>query len=137
MIAGVDQDLARCCKGRRKPDRWDSGFDTFGAGPTNCEGLKTSGQALPASHTDRKIPNSAIYLFRLRAICHDRVMDNEAAYICDSCGEEIVVPVDFAAGSSQEYVEDCPVCCCPGVIHVDIDEDGNVRVWAQAEQDRF
>ena len=43
----------------------------------------------------------------------------EASYICDACGEEIVIPVDLSAGESQEYVEDCPVCCRPNVIHVE------------------
>lgn len=60
-------------------------------------------------------------------------MNNEATYICDSCGEEIVIPIDPSAGSSQQYVEDCPVCCCPNVIHVDIDEDGEARIWAEGE----
>jgi hypothetical protein len=67
--------------------------------------------------------------------CLDRIdtMDDEANYICDACGEEIVIPIDPTAGSSQEYVEDCPVCCRASVIHVDIEEDGDVRVWAEAE----
>ena len=60
-------------------------------------------------------------------------MNDQAIYICDSCGEEIVVPIDLAAGSSQEYVEDCPVCCRPNVIHVEIGEDGEARVWAEGE----
>lgn len=60
-------------------------------------------------------------------------MKDEASYICDSCGEEIVVPIDLSAGSSQEYVEDCPVCCCPNNIHIEIEESGYVRVWAQRE----
>jgi hypothetical protein len=60
-------------------------------------------------------------------------MSEEASYVCDSCGEEIVVPVDLSAGSSQEYVEDCPVCCRPNVVHVEIDTDGDVRVWAARE----
>lgn len=47
-------------------------------------------------------------------------MDDEASYICDSCGEEIVVPIDLTAGHSQDYVEDCPVCCNPNLIHVEI-----------------
>jgi hypothetical protein len=64
-------------------------------------------------------------------------MDNEATYICDNCGEQIVLPIDPSAGSSQEYVEDCPVCCTPNVIHVEIDEDGESQVWGEAEQDRF
>ena len=33
-------------------------------------------------------------------------MKDDATYVCDACGEEIVVPVDLSAGSSQEYVED-------------------------------
>ncbi len=57
----------------------------------------------------------------------------DATYVCDACGEEIVVPVDLSAGESQEYVEDCPVCCRPNIIHVEIDEGGEVRVWAEAE----
>jgi hypothetical protein len=56
----------------------------------------------------------------------------EVSYICDSCGEEIVIPVDLSAGESQEYVEDCPVCCRPNVIHVELDS-GEIRAWAQAE----
>jgi hypothetical protein len=60
-------------------------------------------------------------------------MKDEAIYTCDSCGEEIVVPIDLSAGTSQEYVEDCPVCCRSNVIHVEVEEDGDVRVWAERE----
>ncbi len=57
----------------------------------------------------------------------------EASYVCESCGEEIVIPVDPTAGSSQQYVEDCPVCCCPHVVSVEIEDDGEIRVWATRE----
>ncbi len=60
-------------------------------------------------------------------------MQEEVSYICDSCGEEIVIPVDFSAGDYQEFVEDCPVCCRPNVIHLEIDEEGIVRAWAESE----
>lgn len=60
-------------------------------------------------------------------------MEDEASYFCDSCGEEIVVPIDPSAGAMQEYVEDCPVCCRANVIHVEFDIDGAVRVWGSAE----
>lgn len=60
-------------------------------------------------------------------------MEDEASYYCDSCGEEIVVPIDPSAGAMQEYVEDCPVCCRANVIHVEFDDDGAVRVWGSAE----
>lgn len=59
----------------------------------------------------------------------------EATYICDSCGEEIVIPIDPSAGTHQQYVEDCPVCCNPCVIHVSIDPEGNAIVWGEPEQD--
>ncbi|MCA9100605.1 MAG: CPXCG motif-containing cysteine-rich protein [Planctomycetales bacterium] len=60
-------------------------------------------------------------------------MQNEAAYICDSCGEEIIVPIDLSQGTDQTYVEDCPVCCRPNVIHVLVDDSGQVHIWAEAE----
>lgn len=60
---------------------------------------------------------------------------DEASYICDACGEEVVIPIDLSAGEVQEYVEDCPVCCHANVIHVEIDEDGNANVWAEPEED--
>lgn len=60
-------------------------------------------------------------------------MDEEAYYVCDACGEEIVIPIDLSAGESQQYVEDCPVCCRPNLIHVEVDEQGAVRVWSEAE----
>jgi len=62
-----------------------------------------------------------------------RSPQDEGSYVCDACGEEIVVPVDLSAGESQDYVEDCPVCCHPNVIHVEIHDGGEVRVWAEAE----
>ncbi len=60
---------------------------------------------------------------------------DQAAYLCNDCGEEIVIPIDYSQGSHQQYVEDCPVCCRPNVIHVTIDEDGNASAWAEPEQD--
>lgn len=63
----------------------------------------------------------------------DRQLNGEAAYTCEACGEEIVVPLDPSAGERQEYVEDCPVCCRANVIVVEYDEDGEARVWSRAE----
>ena len=59
----------------------------------------------------------------------------DASYICDACGEEIIIPLDLTEGSSQTYVEDCPVCCRANTIHVQIDDDGDAQVWAEPEQD--
>jgi len=62
-------------------------------------------------------------------------MHDEARYVCQGCGEEIIVPLDLSQGSHQEYVEDCPVCCRPNVIHVEIDDDGEPDVWVEPEAD--
>lgn len=60
-------------------------------------------------------------------------MLGEAAYVCESCGEVIAVSVDRSGGAVQDYVEDCPVCCRPNVLHIELDDDGNVRVDARPE----
>ncbi len=60
-------------------------------------------------------------------------MNVESSYICDSCGEDIVIPVDPSAGNNQEYVEDCPVCCHPNMIRVQITGDGHINVSAKME----
>jgi hypothetical protein len=60
-------------------------------------------------------------------------MNEESSYICGTCGEEIVVPIDLSQGERQEYVEDCPVCCRANVIHLEIDQDGEASVWAELE----
>ena len=62
-------------------------------------------------------------------------MRDEASYVCDSCGEDIVVPIDWSAGSRQNYVEDCPVCCNPNVIYVELD-GSEAYVRSEPEQDR-
>ena len=61
------------------------------------------------------------------------VMDDTGSYTCDSCGEEISLAIDVAGGWQQEFAEDCPVCCRPNLIRVEINEDGQVRVWATSE----
>ena len=57
----------------------------------------------------------------------------EASYTCQSCGEEIVVPIDPTAGTRQEYIEDCPVCCRPHVLLIMVEHTGTARIEARAE----
>ena len=59
--------------------------------------------------------------------------EDDASYTCQSCGEEIVVPVDVTVGDHQEYVEDCPVCCRPHLLRVTLHADGGATILAQAE----
>ena len=52
---------------------------------------------------------------------------------CPFCGERFEALVDASAGSA-DYVEDCPVCCNPNVIHLEfLDPSEPPRVWAEAE----
>lgn len=55
---------------------------------------------------------------------------DEAVYLCDACGEEIVIPVDPTEGDEQEFTEDCPVCCRPHTIRVRVSTDGGLDCWA-------
>ncbi|MFN4906789.1 MAG: CPXCG motif-containing cysteine-rich protein [Planctomycetota bacterium] len=86
--------------------------------------LSASGEKLPWTEDD---PESS---------SKNKPIGDDATYICDSCGEEIVIPLDLTEGVHQRYVEDCPVCCNANVIFVDVDDRGNVSVHAQPEQDR-
>lgn len=65
----------------------------------------------------------------------DETIQEDGSYICDACGQTIVIPLDVTEGSTQEYVEDCPVCCRANIIHVQFDQDGESSVWAEPEQD--
>ena len=44
-------------------------------------------------------------------------------YLCPHCGEQVDTAPDRGGGNQQEYVEDCPVCCRPNVIHASFSED--------------
>jgi predicted RNA-binding Zn-ribbon protein involved in translation (DUF1610 family) len=63
-----------------------------------------------------------------------RRSSDESSYVCPTCGESIIIPLDRSGGGEQEYVEDCPICCNPNVIHVEFFEEGDPpRVWVDAE----
>jgi hypothetical protein len=53
---------------------------------------------------------------------------------CPYCGEPIQILVD-ASISSQEYIEDCQVCCRPITLGIRFDAEGDVQVSASAEND--
>jgi DNA replicative helicase MCM subunit Mcm2 (Cdc46/Mcm family) len=69
-----------------------------------------------------------------RVLTTDRMtaMD-EAVYLCDVCGEEIVIPFDPSEGDEQEFTEDCPVCCHPHTIRVVVTPDGGLECWAVSQ----
>jgi hypothetical protein len=54
---------------------------------------------------------------------------------CPYCGETVPVVVDEGGGTSQQYVEDCPVCCRPIELSVRRDASGEHDVEARREDD--
>ncbi len=53
---------------------------------------------------------------------------------CPYCGESIEILID-ASIPSQQYIEDCQVCCRPITLRVEIDTDGDPLVRASGENE--
>ena len=53
---------------------------------------------------------------------------------CPYCGEQILLMIDCTAGS-QEYVEDCQVCCRPIVLGITVSEEGLPQVQARRDDE--
>jgi len=47
---------------------------------------------------------------------------------CPYCGETVEIVIDKAGGATQDYVEDCEVCCQPWQVHVSLGVGGAVEV---------
>ena len=60
-------------------------------------------------------------------------MLEEASVSCPWCGEPMDLEVDPSGGATQEYVEDCWVCCHPCVVTVRFDDSGEARVTITQE----
>jgi DNA-directed RNA polymerase subunit RPC12/RpoP len=58
----------------------------------------------------------------------------EAEIECPYCGERITLLVDCSVGS-QEYIEDCQVCCRPINLYLTVDEDGPPQVEVRREDE--
>tara|TARA_B100001057_G_C22817092_1_gene937892 strand:- start:1449 stop:1637 length:189 start_codon:yes stop_codon:yes gene_type:complete len=59
---------------------------------------------------------------------------NEKESYCPYCGEIISLLIDDSL-SSQEYVEDCQVCCSPILISVEIDYEENIYINTKKENE--
>jgi hypothetical protein len=53
--------------------------------------------------------------------------------VCPYCGSELELAVDTSAGS-QEYIEDCEVCCAPISITLQVGMNGEL-VAAEMKRD--
>jgi hypothetical protein len=59
----------------------------------------------------------------------DGVADLEAEVTCPYCGEVMTIALDPGSGASQEYIEDCQVCCQPWKVSVQYGPAGEAEVW--------
>jgi hypothetical protein len=57
--------------------------------------------------------------------------ETDAVVVCPHCGEPNAMTLDPAGGSTQEYVEDCQVCCRPWRVTVRYGADGSAEVVAE------
>lgn len=55
-------------------------------------------------------------------------LDTEAEVECPHCGETVVITLDPAGGTQQEYVEDCEVCCGPWRVRIRYGDSGVAEV---------
>ena len=53
---------------------------------------------------------------------------------CPYCGERIDLVIDRSVGS-QEYIEDCQVCCKPINLSITVGEDGEPIISARREDE--
>lgn len=56
---------------------------------------------------------------------------------CPYCWESFSTTLDYSAlepqGDSQQYTEDCYVCCRPIVLSISLDEHGSPQLSVEAE----
>ena len=65
----------------------------------------------------------------------DGTADTAAVVLCPYCGEENEIAVDPGSGESQDYIEDCQVCCQPWRVSVTYDNTGSAHVYLEAADD--
>jgi hypothetical protein len=71
---------------------------------------------------------------KLRGPLENTPMLNDMRIECPYCGEEFDTLVDCSAGS-QQYIEDCPVCCNPIEFQAEVDGEGNLTTLTTRRDD--
>ena len=61
----------------------------------------------------------------------DGTADTEGLVICPYCGEPNEIFLDPGSGASQQYVEDCQVCCQPWRVTVSYDAEGHAEAHVE------
>ena len=50
-------------------------------------------------------------------------MPVEAGFQCAGCGEWNEITIDDGGGPSQQYIEDCQICCKPNLLKINFDRE--------------
>jgi hypothetical protein len=58
----------------------------------------------------------------------DGTAQTAATVYCPYCNETVEISIDPGGGESQQYVEDCEVCCQPWTVNVQYNGDGSAEV---------
>jgi len=58
----------------------------------------------------------------------DGTAETSATVYCPYCNESVEIAIDPGGGPTQEYVEDCEVCCQPWAVSLQYREDGTAEV---------
>lgn len=62
----------------------------------------------------------------------DGTADTTGQVLCPYCGAPNEIALDPGSGGTQEYVEDCQVCCQPWDVRVTYGEDGGAEIVVEA-----
>lgn len=89
--------------------------------------------------------NGAVIVYALIIVIQKKDQENKGALMselieqdisCPYCGESIDVVIEVL-DESQEYIEDCQVCCRPIVFNIDTAFDGSTSVSVHSENDTY
>jgi hypothetical protein len=62
----------------------------------------------------------------------DGTADVDATVFCPWCAAPVTIALDPGSGTTQDYVEDCEVCCRPWRVSVRYAADGGADVSVEA-----
>lgn len=61
-------------------------------------------------------------------------MLDSSEIFCPYCGESMQIDIDISAGT-QDYIEDCQVCCRPMEIHLQLDSEADFIVEVRRDDE--
>ena len=102
---------------------------TVAASATRSYEASVAGQFKPVSDPDLEQGTGELW----PNLCSNRVM-NAHVIQCPYCGEPLEVLVDWSI-RTQEYVEDCQVCCKPITLSINIDDEHGTHIDARPESE--